>query len=100
LNLQTKSKSTNKNIKMKEALLKLREELRKNKGSIKRIAETIGCTDVWVMRVLSGKVHNQLVIDTALEVLVIMKAEKIAKDKEKAQLNLELENRIMLAVAN
>ncbi len=85
---------------MKEALLKLRGELRKNKGSIKRIADEIGCTDVWVTRVLSGVVYNQLVIDTAIKVLSEMKVEKIAKEKEEARLLVEVENRIMLAVSN
>ncbi len=80
---------------MKEALKNLQIELRKYRGSIKRIAAQLGTTEEWVGRVLAGKVHNERVVKMAIVVLQEMRKEQITQKAAKEQYYEELGNMIM-----
>ena len=80
---------------MKEALENLRTELRKHRGSIKRIAEKTGTTQEWVGRVLAGRVHNERVLLAAIEVLAEMREAELAAKQQKEKYMLAFSDRIM-----
>ena len=63
-----------------EVLKDLKVELRKHRGSIKRISEQAECSAEWVHYVLNGTYSSEKVLTVALLVLEEMRQE--ARDKE------------------
>lgn len=61
--------------------------LRKNRGAIKMIAETAGCSRNWVQRVLSGGVKSDKVIAAAEQVVNKINAKNEAYLKRVAALS-------------